>query len=226
MEFYKSFITIFDKADVNLLSDVWEVNESDPNSFLKQMTFVLDDRDVKCCCFGNSIIKNSHNQIYSNSEKLKDKDCDGLAIVERQDDQYLFLVELKSNFDERQIFDAFQQSIFSMLKLFHYLSYCQGINYRDIMVKVILACKTYKDERQRDYVNDRILMSATLHESYQKFVYNLCARGKVDVLLGQLPFLDGMKFYEGIRSKKIEVYLKMTESHSDSSITLNLSSVC
>ena len=226
MEFYKSFITIFDKADVDLLSNVWEVIENDPNSYLRKMTFILDERCMKCCSFDKSIIKNSHNYIYSKSEKLKDKDCDGLAIVEIEDSQYLFLVELKSNFDEKQIFYAFQQSVFSLLKLYHYLSYCQGINYSDIIIKVILACKNYKDENQRVYVNDIILMLDTLDESYKKIVYRLCAEGKIDISLGQLPFLEGMKFYEGIRSKNIEVYLKMTESYTDSSIILNLSSVC
>lgn len=90
------------------------------------------------------------------SSKLQDSDCDGAFFLCDENDQSLWLVELKSTFDTRKVEDAFRQALFTYFKLQMAFSICNSVDVKACPLHFLVGCKPFKNENHESSVFARI----------------------------------------------------------------------
>ncbi|MCC8113291.1 MAG: hypothetical protein LIP03_04710 [Bacteroidales bacterium] len=80
-------------------------------------------------------------QKFGNQNNIFCCDCDGLTIFEHEGQKYLFLTELKSNFDSKDLYHACEQLISSYIKINMVLSLLPTYEKEEFIVKGFIAMR-------------------------------------------------------------------------------------
>lgn len=224
MKLSNVFTTIFDKAadkgHAEECENQWEVKEQNAS----MRTLYVNAQGV-FLGFTHDLVKCMSNTTSEMSSNLEDKDCDGIAFLnDDSEEEHLLFVELKSNFDIKKIIKAFHQITMSFIKIHMWLSLCKNYNLDKIKVHFITACKCYKDEEQELSVKLRISEAQQLEEeSFEtKFLKPLLDNNNIKVKLSSFYDIQNLPFHDCICEKEVNMYLQMTQNHSDSSTSINI----
>jgi hypothetical protein len=188
-------------------------------SKVKEVTFEKED----CTFFvGNESLLNDMPGITKNrSAFLSDSKCDGVVFMLPEDnEEKLCLVELKSNFDTRKIQEALSQNIHSLLKLHAMLSLCDGYDWDQLSIELIVACQCFKDKDQEGSVMLNLNKLKQQNE-FGKSLYKLVKDGHIKVHLGNLYMaqIDGLS--KKIKDKEVTLTLLTTENYGDAKIVVS-----
>lgn len=217
------FTTIFDKAadrgHAEECENRWYVEEYEQSATMNNLEIVSEGHFLG---FNHKLVKVFDEKI---SSKLENRNCDGIAFLnDTSNQEHLLFVELKSNFDTKKISEAFQQIIMSFIKIHMRLSICKNYNLDKIKVHFITACKCYKDEEQEINIKHRISQAQQLEKATfeTKFLKPLLDNNNIKVRLSSFYDIQNLPFHDCICEKEVNMYLQMTQTHSDSSTSINI----
>ena len=217
-----SFKTVFDKCSVSVSTNDWRIDESNQNASFK--TLIIRNAGNDFHYFRQAVYKEMA-WITKKSSILKDKDCDGVALTKLGDQTIFILSELKASLDSRDIMNAYQQMVFTFLKLHMMFSLCQDYDIYSWHVIGVIAClppnETQKDSLYLDYLqSDEIGTRRDV-----KFLERLLFERKIETDFGCIPFIKDMLLNEQLKKLKLSIYLKTANSTSDTSTTLDVSEI-
>ncbi len=225
-----SFMKMFDKvkilAGTGKSENIWKVMEHQPSATMNQLEV---NANGTFWGFNHEIVKSVKDITTRMSSKLEDKDCDGVAFLlddvnDYAKQKHLVFVELKSSFDISKIKGAFHQITMSFIKMHAWLSLCKGYDIDQLKVHFITACKCYKDEDQEANVMLRISQAQELEtETFEtKFLKPLLDEQNIKVKLSSFDDIEGLPFHDSICNKEIAMYLQLTAQYSNSKTKVNL----
>lgn len=151
-------------------------------------------------------------------------DCDGITIFEENGKKFLFLSELKSNFDSGDVFHAREQIISSYIKISMLMHLLRCYNKEDFVVKGFIVGLPPNKDYLRDLHKEQFLDCNNQYSAESEFVLNLCYGNKEKKIilkpidcyklkklpLGDKCLFDEMELYyievpEGCSSIKLDV---------------------
>ena len=112
-------------------------------------------------CFYN--IKNDlykgFGSLLNRSSFLKDSDCDGICLYYETNIIHFIFVDLKSQFSESDINKAFEQDLYSLLKVYMLLSLCCDYKKETLRISFYAACPRCDSTDDEDTIKYNILLS-------------------------------------------------------------------
>lgn len=217
---------IFDKksGDIQTRRDKWTVIEKDGNAAFNRLEILCANTDFHI--IGNSFYKGIKNTTEDRSTHLWDSDCDGVCVIEMGEEKHYVFVDLKSNFDTNKINDAYLQDLYTFLKMHTMLSLCEDYFLgKEVVIDLIVACKTFKNQEQEDRVMDIIWEKIALEEeSFEKNFLNDLLYGGQPKMCRLMDFksIRELPFHEDIKQTKVRMHLILSEHYEDSSNTYEL----
>lgn len=208
---HNSFKAIFPTEHQNMLS--WEygkvtIQERDKIATFKEFTWEGD----RFLSFNQEIAKDFKSFFDKrNSVEIFHKDCDGVMMFEKGENQYMYLSELKSSFSTEQTAKAKKQILSSYLKFNLLLTLTQHWENENIITKGFIISpapkKAFLSSLKRDA--QKILNSAKRHEYNEKvWSWRLISSGNngVTITPGESHHLSPCKLGERGIFPKITFY--------------------
>lgn len=212
---------IFDKrsADIQSCPDRWVIQEKDKNAAFKELELLCEGREFHE--IGNSFYKGIKNTTEDRSTYLWDSDCDGVSAIEIDGIKHYVFIDLKSNFDIKKIENAYLQDLYTFLKMHTLLSLCEDYSLEgEVVIDLIVACKTFKNQVQEDKVMD-ILFQKTLldEESFEKKFLNDLINGNNPKCcrLNDFTCIRTLPFHQKIKNATVKLHLCLSKQYEDDS---------
>ena len=220
--FCESLKQLFPKYKLSYCRNQISITESSSDSKVKSVIW-----DDSCFQYIDSTIVKELTSFFqkSGSSPIFHLDCDGIILFEEDGQKYMFLTELKSTFDSKDISHAKDQIISSYIKFNMILNLVDFYNKEDYIVKGFIACLPYNKQYIRDLYREQMLPSKNKICEESSLVLNFCygnpkKRINYDIssysLISQLPIfnngcLKNMEMYlievpEGASSVKLNVH--------------------
>lgn len=236
MKYSESFEEIYDKISPTKTEGVCEVQDKEGKQAFK--TLRCEDAQGRFVRYDTSVLKGWKKTFSNLSAKLKDCDCDGWLIHESAGQETLILAELKTTGGTKTWTTAFQQLVYSFLKVHMLSSLCEGYDLSKIQVHFVLACQNEIDTPQESEVDHSInatqqLQTITDAEKKQgespkkkKFLGNLLPelrkKQQVQFNLGEIRLMNNVPLPALLSQKTIRLSLVVAETSQSDSATLIL----
>ena len=225
MQIIDSIKSVFDRKSncCHIVNSEWVLTESDAGATFLKMTFHYANAEFGTIT--NDFYKGVGNVTCDRSTYLKDKDCDGVSFICDGDVRKLFLVDMKSSFNENNIFDAYKQDFFTFLKMHMMLSLCAGYNLQDWEVNYYVACPPCKSEAEAASIKDNIMMNEQIGQD--RFI-DRCIKeyfyGGSDYICNifETPLCNGKQLHESIQNSTIHFHIFCPDNPDDTEGILNL----
>jgi len=222
-----SFCRFFDKTisgnyDYRKGNESWNVHENDKGAKLTDLEIKFESSEF--IGFNQEMTKSMPNITSSRSTLFKDKECDGVAILRKDNRENLLFVELKSKYDTRLVFCAIEQMCFSFLKMHSMLSLCNGYSLKDLDVTFCIATRCAEDNEK---AKAKLFISQALMSEEQKgfgqFFRKLVINGHTSIVMDDLFKLKciDLPLHDDIKSKKVTVFLVISQRPEDNRATFN-----
>lgn len=214
-----SFLQIFDKTNTSISAKspdlVWCVVETAPDAGIKRLE--VDMRNADYFAFDDSLCKNIPRVTSGISSSLKDSECDGIAIIEKDNRSLMIFCDLKPTFDTKKIRKGFSQDLFSFIKLHMLLSICNNYELDDFDIDFIVACKCFENIAKRADILSRVQNNQIVDKDYfiNSLLYPLIKNGEKCVRLGDFPQIAGLDINPGIKNKKVKLRLLTSSNYTD-----------
>ena len=218
--------TIFNKkADaIHVCRDKWAITEKDKGATFRRLEILCTNKEFHV--INNSFYQGIKNTTEDRSTYLWDSDCDGVCAIEIEGEKHYVFVDLKSNFDTKKVRDAYLQDLHTFLKMHTLLSLCEGYSLREeVVIDLIVACKTFRNQEQEDRVMDIIFQNVALEEaSFEKdFLNDLLYGSQPKVCkLGDFISIKELPFHSEIKQAEVRMHLVLSEHYEDSSSIYNM----
>lgn len=171
----------------------------------------------------NAFYKNLFN---GKSTAMGNVNCDGIALVEHEEQPYVLLVELKSNVDADKISEAFQQEVRSFLKLNTALGICDGYCVTDFAIRGVIACHPFKSEDERTHCLHNLLWEKDAGKKDARFKYRMITEKKITARFENCKwFIPADALHNDIRNHEFTISLVFGANYSDPSLSIPLSAV-
>lgn len=151
-------------------------------------------------------------------------DCDGITIFEENGKKYMFLSELKSTFDSRDILHAREQIISSYIKINMAMNLLHCYNANEFIAKGFIVCLPHQKEYVRDLHKAQFLPGGSQYKEEAKLVLDLCYRNdskKTIIKPSDCYKLKGLPLGDRCLFNEMELYL-IEVPHGTERITLNV----
>ena len=218
-----SLADIFDKIPVRETENAWTVNEKDKGADFKHLT--IHNKDNKFFVIENCYYKNWKLLTESKSSFLKDSDCDGVAFTSLDGTPLFLLSELKTGLASERVSDAVSQLVFTYLKLYMPFAVCKDFNPDNYTLIGIIACKPPRDEKQKTFLQDKLMLmmeNPSCVQSDIRCLVKLYYEKKIKVKLGKVSFLEGKLLNDNIKDKQITIYLKTADEFESDHASFDL----
>ncbi len=218
--------SVYDKVTFNKSTGSWEMKEDSPDSGFNSLTLMEDNLDF--IDVPKSLYKNLPSITTKNSNKLKDLDCDGAVFALRENDPLLILGELKSNLKDVDAVHAYEQLIFTLLKLHTLFSLCKDYDINQYRLIGIIGFKPPKDKKQETFLKDKWMLmqdKSSKLDPKMNFLVKLYFERNISICLKNIFFIRGLPLPNSLANKKINLCLQMPKSYTDTSLEIELSSL-
>lgn len=226
MSIISSFGELYDKtlnpafANFTVTTDVFEVNEHDPNPDVMTRRLSVEKSGAKFASFNYMLVKGMGDITEKRSSLLKDHDCDGVAFMSNQGRDGLVFSELKSKFSTQKLYEAYCQMIYSFLKMHAMLSMCKDYKLDDMSLHFIAACQCFEDKNQKDGIYNRLSKEEQIGKAtfVGKFLRRLIEQHDVTVRFGEVTKVWDIPLNQTLVDKEITLSLSVTQNFGDSSL--------
>lgn len=170
MDIINNFCSLFPKCKIGTYNDHVDIIELENDAKVKKLTLtnanfsLVDPKIVKD--FSSIFQKYKSNKIFF-------LDCDGIVACEIDDKKYIFLLELKSKFDTRDVFKAHHQIIASYIKFNMLLNLLEDYNADDFIFKAFIACLPIEHDYYRELHKMSLLPTKNKFKSEAEFAIDL-----------------------------------------------------
>lgn len=219
MRIADSFLQIFDKTNTNISAKspvpVWTVVETKSSAKIKRL--IIDINGAEYVAFNDQVSKNMTNITTDRSTILEDSECDGIAIIKRENNLCLLFCDLKSKFNNHKIIKALNQDLASFLKMYMLLSVCNGFKLSKCSIDFIVACKCLENDNVKADMLSRLnsIQMANIYSFDGIVLYPLLKNGEICVKLGDFPQIAGLDINPCIKNKKVKLRLLMSSNYAD-----------
>ncbi len=218
-----SFLELYDKTaqigftDYRSSVDSFDVTEHDAGVSMSQLRVMQTGAEFSS--FNFQLVKGMKDITETRSSFLLDSDCDGIAFVNNNGQEGLVFAELKSRFSTKHLKKAFQQMMFSLLKIHSMLSLCQDYSINSLSIHFIAACQCFENNDQEDCVYN--FLSKAEKEVCKNFeglfMRKLIEQKNVVIKLGDLTRLWNLPLNSSLTGKTITLSLQFTQKYGDNS---------
>ena len=224
MNAFKSLANILCEQACLSLSENWNISEKEQQAQIKKC--IIHFPGGQFTTIENDIYKSMFTKIQSYSSILKDEDCDGIAYTEYEGKKYIILVELKSKIDADVIKHAFDQLIFSFMKLNMILSICEGFDIKQYEFIGILACGLKKNQ-DISHIKDELMQKQTLHNglnAMDRFFYKIL-KNDFNKKISEIHYFKNKNLKQEILNKDLKILLFPSEPCQDT-INIDIENIC
>lgn len=214
-----SFLQIFDKTNTSISAKspdlVWCVVETAPDAGIKRLE--VDMRSADFVAFDDSLCKNIPRVTSGISSSLKDSECDGIALIRKNDEDIMVFCDLKRSLDTKNIKKGFSQDLLSFIKLHMLLSLCNNYNLAEFKIDFIVTCKCFENEAKRADILLRVQNNQIVDKDYfiNSLLYPLIKNGEKCVRLGDFPQIAGLDINPCIKNKNVKLRLLTSNNYAD-----------
>lgn len=200
----------------------WEIVENDSGAKFKKLTIMNKNKLFEEV--PQEFYKNSHNTFLKaglRKASFEDLDCDGFAFTQIDGHLTAVLVELKSSFNIENIFHAFEQIVYTYVKLHTFFSLCEGYPPKNLSVKSIIACKPPTDETKK-YLIDKGYTPGKPSDRKLLFAKELLRGKTFRKAFKDIGFLKNYPLHPVLGGQVLDVILRMPASIADESLTIDV----
>lgn len=206
MSFCSDLKTLFPKYSMEYSREDVSIREISSQSKVKELIW-----SNSCFqCIDPAIVKDLTSFFQkAGAADIFHNDCDGITVLEENGKKYLFLSELKSNFDSTDIFHAREQIISSYIKFNWLMHLLPCYNKKDFVVKGFIVGLPPKKDYLRDLYKQSMLDFTNHYHAESDFVLRLCyhnSQKKIMIKPSDCHKLRSLPLgYEGL-FEEIELY--------------------
>lgn len=221
-----SFLQIFDKTrgciSADTSSSVWAVTETERKAGIKR--FLIDMNKAEYVAFDDKLCKDKLHMPANVSSYFKDSNCDGIALIRKDDENLMVFCDLKASFDTKDIKKGFAQGLFSFIKLHTLLSLCNNYNLVEFNIDFIVVCKCFENEAKRADILLRVQDGQIADKDIfiNAILYPLLKNGEICVKLGDFPQIAGLDINPCIKNKKVKLRLLMSSNYADDFVNYSI----
>lgn len=223
MNVIDSLQKVYDKANFSKKANTWIVTETNTGASFNKLRINNDGEYFNV--IENKFYKGWSQVTTQLSSFLKDKDCDGVSMTQLNKKKYLVLSELKSALDSKDILKAYEQIVFTYMKLHMAASLCEGFDSDDFEIIGIIACHPPKDKNQETILQQQYLFMEERKEPDVRCLLKLYMEHKISNKFGAIHFTKGKPIHEKLKDKSITIYLQTSPTANDSEADIDLKSL-
>lgn len=229
-DLYSGFCELFDKGKGRNSSEgQWLISESDNKASLQSVS--IQGGEKVFYTLNQDAYKGLLGKMLSQSTHLKDLDCDGVALVEDGSPATLVLVELKSSLCTTYICRAYEQLLYTHIKLQMMFSLCEGVPLTERRVVYWIICGEDNGEngvssrKHRDFFENLISKQCSKENDLvlnpmNKFSRDLYKWRHLKITLGNNHIIRDKPFSSEIKSLEVQIYLSLVDTTNRKDVTL------
>lgn len=225
----KSFSEIYNKMPcIKTARGSWVIHETSHTASFNTLTVSNASHDYDI--YDTAIILKCPNPLSKGvSSVLQDRDCDGMALVAQNDGKRaIVLVELKSGFTKDNLFKAYQQLVFSLLKVSQMLYLCDDFSLSEYAPIIIIACHGIESDDKmveiKDFANKQYqkMKLSGKFTFFGKCLPNLLMNRECSIFLREMPLLGNLPLHPAIGKSKVRIILTTAKDSKTPNATYNL----
>lgn len=200
----------------------WEIVENNPGAKFRKLTIMNKSRLFEEV--PQEFYKLSHTtflKVGLRKASFEDLDCDGFAFTEIDGHLTAVLVELKSSFNIENIFHAFEQIVYTYVKLHTFFSLCEGYPPENLSVKGVIACKPPTDEYKK-YMTQQSYTQGKHSSRKLLFALHILSGKPFQKAFKDIGFLKNYPLHPVLGGQVLNVILRMPASIADESLTIDV----
>lgn len=226
MRIVDSFLQVFDRTHTHISAKspapVWTVVETKSSAKIKRL--IIDVNGAEYVAFDDWVSKEMPNITTDRSTILENSECDGIAIIKREDNLCLLFCDLKSKFNNHKIIKALNQDLASFLKMYMLLSVCNGFELSNCNIDFIVACQCFENDNVKADMLSRIhsIQMENINSFDGVILYPLLMNGEVCVKLGDFPQVACLDINPIIKNKNVKLRLLTSSNYSDDFVSYRI----
>lgn len=198
-----------------IYENVWTITEKDNNATFKKLN--IESPNTTFLVFQNSLMT-SFNLPEEIGVLLNEaRNCDGISVSESSESKCLLVVELKSSFNEKQSYKAYEQMVVGLLKFYEQTKSLESFSIYDYDIRFILGSHKIKESKRDQLLfmiqNERDLNNGKLPNLFKyKILPSLILDGKKVSIFGKLPVIENISLDDDIKEQKITIISCMSDT--------------